>query len=360
MSRLCSTADQAFHRFSRFSKEYRSRLLAGLSDLQAFFRQDGLFELRDVLKKPKLADTELARYVLARHNEPNGVSRSVVKHALLGAQHLVPRLRGKLSTAWENMRVWEEKRISNLRPPLPVPIWSLMLGLARAHAKTTGSFKMRRLWLLFGLLLDLGLLCLLRPGELMKLCWEDFALPDSFTLGQRHAAVRIISPKNRRQFGAQQFVALKNPSVVAWIACLKTSNQKDAVWSSSSHQFSKMFKQLLLELGLESCRFTPGSLRPGGATHLFGCGVPVSTLRFLGRWTAEKSLEHYIQQAMATQIMNSLSEETANRLKKLAAHCLEHVLHESCRHLLAILPKKGSSSGQVVVSWCSQYAELAS
>ena len=39
---------------------------------------------------------------------------------------------------------------------------------------------------------------------------------------------------------------------------------------------------------------------------LFGQGVGISVLRFIGRWSAERSLEHYIQQAMATQIVNRL------------------------------------------------------
>ena len=62
------------------------------------------------------------------------------------------------------------------------------------------------------------------------------------------------------------------------------------------------------ELGVKACNFTPASLRPGGATMYFSRGVQISTLRFMGRWTAEKSLEHYIQLAMATQIMNKLDE----------------------------------------------------
>lgn len=60
---------------------------------------------------------------------------SLVKHALLGFQHVFPQLRGKLATCWENLKVWEEQRATKLRPPLPVPLWLFMVGLARAHAK---------------------------------------------------------------------------------------------------------------------------------------------------------------------------------------------------------------------------------
>ena len=130
-----SGSGQAAHRFSRFSPEYRGRLIKGLSDFQTFCRQEGRCTLNDLLKKPSLADAELSRYVMTRHEESGGVSRSLVKYALLGAQHLSPKLKGHLAASWENMRVWEEKRKTSLRPPLPVPLWCFMTGLARAHSK---------------------------------------------------------------------------------------------------------------------------------------------------------------------------------------------------------------------------------
>eukprot|EP00438_Fugacium_kawagutii_P009747 Skav220215 [mRNA] locus=scaffold1600:84603:99730:- [translate_table: standard] len=91
----------------------------------------------------------------------------------------MPHLRGKISTAWENLRVWEEKRKSKLRPPLPLPIWGLMVGLARGHAAVTHCEKKKTEWFMVALFLELGLLCLLRPGELLRLKGTDFALPDA-------------------------------------------------------------------------------------------------------------------------------------------------------------------------------------
>ena len=54
----------------------------------------------------------------------------------------------------------------------------------------------------------------LPPGELLKLRGTDFAMPGSFTLSYSHAAVRIVSPKNRQQFGEQHFVNRYNPNAI--------------------------------------------------------------------------------------------------------------------------------------------------
>ena len=106
-----------------------------------------------------------------------------------------------------------------------------------------------------------------------------------------------MSPKNRRQFGEEQFVSLQNPNTIAWIQSLQLVDSPDPIWTAGTPQFAKLFKQLTIELGIQDCQFTPGSLRPGGATMLYGRGLSISQLRFAGRWTAGKSLEHYIHTA---------------------------------------------------------------
>lgn len=173
-----------------------------------------------------------------------------------------------------------------------------------------------------------------------------------------HAALRFFSPKNRRQFGDEQFVTLQNPNTIEWVRTLSRGFATELVWQGTSHRFSKLFKQILTELGVADCKFTPGSLRPGGATMLFGRGTSVSTLRFFERWTVEKSFEHYIQQAMAVQILNRLDECTVARLCKLGPKCLEHILLPECFQCLASLPKSKLNHGPSLFAWCSAYAEL--
>ena len=343
-------------RLSRFSSAYRSRLLAGLRDLQNYCEDQWGLSLKQLLSQPKKADKLLGRYVMHRHEEQCKGSLSIVKHALLGCQHTLPKLRSRLNTAWANLKVWEEQRVGHLRPPLPVAVWLFMVGLARAHSIDSKEVSLKSEWSQVALLLEVGLLCLLRPGELFRLTAADMSLPGCFSLSQSQGAIRIKAPKNRRQFGEQQHVPLNNPSTLArlqdWI---KGKAPEAPLWEGKPARFSKLFKQLSSELGLESCRFTPGSLRPGGATLLFGQSTPINVLRFLGRWTAEESLEHYIQQAMATQILNQLSVKTTTRLCKLGPHLLSFVLHPDCRIEQCRKLKIPSDAG-VLTEWCIGYA----
>ena len=54
------------------------------------------------------------------------------------------------------MRVWEEKRTSKLRPPLPVPLSTIMVGLAQAHANVESQRVQKSRWDMFANLLESG------------------------------------------------------------------------------------------------------------------------------------------------------------------------------------------------------------
>lgn len=346
-------------RLSRFSGPYRQRLLDGLKDLNDFCKTSRNITLEKIAAKPKTADAVLSEYVMCRFEDNTGVGLSKVKHALLGAQHTFPGLKGRLVTTWSSLKTWEEQRIARLRPPLPVAIWVLALGLARGHARTSKGRKEQHIWYIFATLMEIGLLCMLRPGELLSLTHNDLALPGSFVVGKGRAALRITSPKNRRQFGESQFVLVKNCNTIYWLSQMHQQGCTKPLWPSTAREFGRRFKQIMSELGVEACGFTPGSLRPGGATMFYNQNVPISTLRFMGRWTVEKSLEHYIQLAMATQILNKLDQSVVSRLSKLAPLCLSCVFEDSkLLENLGPLPGKKSSPA-VIVAWCDAYAKLA-
>lgn len=309
-------------RLARYSAPYRSRLLAGLNSLQGFCQDHVGTRLSDAILEPAGADATLAAYILWAHDQKATIPLYVAKHALLGAQIVNPALKRQLPTAWSNLQTWEEERVHRLRPPLPIPIWCCLLGLARAHASSTTAAEATEWWT-FAVLVEIGLLCLLRPGELFKLSWGDISLPGSLSFGHSHAAIKIEAPKNRRQFGASQFVSLVHPGAIAWLEKLRVGQgNSNKIWPRSRSHFGKRFKQLLSELQLTDCRFTMSSLRPGGATFLFGRGVPISAIRFTGRWCVERTLEHYLQLATATQITTEIPEEISARLIKIARHCL--------------------------------------
>ena len=245
---------------------YRHRLVDGLGDLHKFCILKFGVGLTKVAAKATTADRILGEYVMCRFEEKKGTKLSLVKHALLGCQHTFPHLRGKLNVCWANLKTWEEQRIAKLRPPLPVPLWLVAIGLARAHSKIDPSRTQCEHWLIFSVLLEIGLLCMLRPGELQKLTHADVAMRGTFVMSKAHAALQISSPKNRRQFGDFQFVLLKHPNAISWLSKIHVEGSDNPIWNGSSREFSKQFRQVMNKLGISSLGFTPGRLRPGGAT----------------------------------------------------------------------------------------------
>lgn len=91
----------------------------------------------------------------------------------------------------------------------------------------------------------------------------------------------------------------------------------------------------------------------------FARGASISTLRFLGRWTVERSLEHYIQLAMSTQIIDKISPEAIARLKKAGPPVFGCDSAHNLRTPFARLKSAQKTDGQALVTWCRTYAELA-
>lgn len=348
----------ALFRLSRFSQAYRLRLLTGVKDLDAYCKLETGDSLERVCKDVDRADKILGEYILVKHADRKKNPLALVKHALLGAQHIFPAVKGKIPTAWAHVRTWEEERVSKLRPPLPLPIWLCVVGLARAHASTARNLKLREAWTIFSVLIEVGFFCLLRPGEIFRLRHSDIAMPNNFVLCEKHAAIRIISPKNRRQFGDSQFVLLRNRNAIAWLEKIHKAADEGLLWTKGPKVFADWFRQLMQELKVGDCKFTPASLRPGGATMYYSAGVSIGTLRFMGRWTVEKSLEHYIQLAMSSQIMNRLKPEAVTRLKKLALLCLQLVWTTDPITGIADLSGVKKSDSTVLLQWCRAYARL--
>ena len=161
---------------------------------------------------------------------------------------------------------------------------------------------------------------LLRPGEALALTRDDVVLPNSITLGSPFAVLRLVKPKNARQMGNQQYVELRHPDAVNWLGWLLSTTsctKQNVLWTFSAQKFRRLFAQISEKLGVKHLRFSPASLRAGGATWLLDSGMDVARIRFLGRWAHLRSLEHYLQVARAQQIALTLSASTSDALKTL-------------------------------------------
>lgn len=89
---------------------------------------------------------------------------------------------------------------------------------------------------------------------------------------------------------------------------------------------------------------------------LFGAHASISQIRFLGRWSVERSLEHYIQEAMAVQLTNTMDAHDTARVVKLACKC--RVFLECPSTSGSQLPPLQSKEPVDFVNFCRSYAAM--
>ena len=334
-------------RWEKYSPAYRARLAeAGLA-LQKHLSACGLHPSLLMSQSAEAVD-EILETFIARLNS-NSCSRSlrIAKHALLFVQLCRPRLKKQLQNSWSLIHAWEEQHPGSYRPPLPIPLLVCMICKARALGLRCGSESERELWWTFATMLAVGFFGLLRPGELFRVVVADIGLPNSLSLAGDFAVIRISQAKNARQMGRQQFATIRNWDTINWLSwivnCLRNPKQK--LWCSSPQKFRKMFREVCIRLQIGNHRFSPASLRAGGATWRVDLqGEDIAKLRFDGRWTNLRSLEHYLQVARAQQLMLDIPQSTSQGLVRfmkdhLFMLCLPQVLRLKVpqNHLLSSL-----------------------
>jgi hypothetical protein len=140
------------------------------------------------------------------------------------------------------------------------------------------------LWIPFAVCLRVGFFGLLRPVEIDQLTRERIALPLDAALGIGMRLVcTIVDPKNRQSAGRLQF-SITDICAIAWVTwLLKGVPTQWRLYPGTQASFATLFKELFERLGLGGLRFTPASLRAGGATDMFLTGVPTDRLKFQGR-----------------------------------------------------------------------------
>ena len=190
------------------------------------------------------------------------------------------------------------------------------------------------LWLSMAVLLPVAFYSLLRPGELLGLRREDVLISASLGGGGLRgelwsgsaASIALRSPKTRSKFARAQFATLRHQPSIRWLRWyLHLFQAPDSrLWPGGKPAFNSMFTALCKACGVRAGVFTPGCLRPGGATFFFINGIELASLKFLGRWRSESSLESYVQEATAQAIWAQCgTEHTAFWDSVIAQHALQ-------------------------------------
>lgn len=230
MLAFCAAAGARGHeklKWGRYSSAYRKRLLEGCRALRLGLLGGGLtFDV--ILKEKSSTVDELLEHFARCVRERAEKSRlRIAKHAVLAVQVMRPRLHKRLQLAWSALKSWEEQTSTSFRSPVPLALFLVIVCKAMI-------FSDRQIWTCFGALTLIAFFGLLRPGELFALRGSDATLPNAWSLGNDFAVLRIARPKNSRQMGAQQYVEIRHPVAVNWLAWLKSVRRPDAaLWPGS-------------------------------------------------------------------------------------------------------------------------------
>ena len=124
-----------------------------------------------------------------------------------------------------------------------------------------------------------------------------------------------------------------------WLSLTKQLIQKRPKGSTLVNfrpdKFRQALHSALSQLGAGSVRFTPHSLRHGGATWDYLQGSPIADIIVRGRWTQAKTASRYIQQGRAALIKLSLSSGLRKRMRLVRHRALSLGKTAKRKHQLA-------------------------
>jgi hypothetical protein len=194
---------------------------------------------------------------------------------------------------WFFYSKWKAVEPYEFRLPVPLMLFKAMTGVC-----------MTAQWRLMALFLSLGFWCLMRPGEMLALCHNDFWQPaEQSSVG----IIRIRNPKIKRI--AVQHVVVEQK----WLLCLcKLCFQPHVghvlIFPWSQWHLQKCWSQVLrvLKVGTVNHQalllspgpdkaWSPAGLRAGGATWDYICFQNLDRLMWRGRWASMTVLQHYVQ-----------------------------------------------------------------
>lgn len=299
------------------SPAYRRSLHDAGSELLGRLRQRGQVVTRRT--PPQVVDAWLEAVVEEAHAE--GERLYWVTLGVLGIQRALklsgPLLRG----TWRSIQGWRSLRPVRSRVPITAfCLEGIVLWCFKAGWEVQGWI--RRQWWSCGLALWLGFTGLLRPLEVLNLRVGDLSFSSNVAGAATDPGLVLVirNPKTRRIWH-RQFVLCNDTRLEKWLSWwVVDASRGRQLFPLTRYMWNKYFSIALHALGLDSCHFTLGSLRAGGATNHFRRFGNLGTLQFLGRWASSHTMQFYLQEAFSTHVEAQFSVRSQGLLATLNGH----------------------------------------
>ncbi len=258
----------------------------------------------------------LSTHVQYLYDEKFGVSAG--RLALLSVQNKYRHTKSQLHYAWDAVKSWEMLAPVSLRVPMPFLVMRAIFSYAMLRGFNSYGADARD-WICFGIGVFLSFTGLLRPGEFCTLTAGKCAAPGSSLHSLRDKVMMtIVNGKNRRVFGRIQIAISEHDVVARWMTWLLAGMHPDArIFTGGAAKFRSLMKLACKALNITHLKFSPASLRAGGATFFFSDGVEFGKIKYRGRWAALHTLEHYVQEAAAALVLVRLEPEILTIIEQL-------------------------------------------
>jgi len=242
----------------------------------------------------------------------NGGALSNYRHLVLAAQRWVPSSRVYMMPAWEMVEKWEMLTPVNHRTPIPETLVMAMCALAW-HLK----------WYAWVGATVLAFYGAGRLGEILRCSREDLVLP-SDVLEPIGAPVflRLRSFKSQtRQPAKVQHMKVVDATASRILTVIFRKLPLEApLFGALPYQYRKRWDLLLEKLGIgKDFQLTPGGLRGGAAVYHYKNGKAIADLLWLLRLRSQSTLESYLQEVAALNLLAKLSPKVRSCIQTFAA-----------------------------------------
>jgi integrase len=235
---------------------------------------------------PANYDTALYKYItfLCRTHQSRGRGATTISALIF----YLPELENRLPYSIRIMKGWMRLQPSRSHAPLTWPI-TVLIAATMAQSGYHGM----------ALATLVAFDCYLRINEYVNILMAHITLNSN-----GFVFIRI----RRSKTGDNQSVTVSNPHINLllrrWADRRRlTASQQDSLFDipSASH-YRLLFQKTVTSLGLTDCHYVPHSLRHGGATHSYAEQVPVKDIAQRGRWKSFKTVQRYVQAALAIRL----------------------------------------------------------
>lgn len=236
----------------------------------------------------------------------SGAPMYLFRHLVVHLQQLFPADRWVLTGAWDLLARWEVIEPVSHRPPVPRVLFNALVSLSLSWG-----------WVRWAALTSLAFFGLMRLGEPLRARRRDLVLPEEAGLAGKVCFLRVGRPKpGRRGRGRVQHTRISDAATVDLVkVAFGDLDADDLLYPCSAGAYRRRWDALLSALGVgRETKITPGGLRGGGATNLYHQSTPIQDLQWLMRLRQLATLEHYLQEVAATNVLQELKPQVRRKI----------------------------------------------